>query len=288
MVYRIISPDTASTDAEGAYLQISKLVVPNGLMGLILGAMVFATASSVNTTLNIAAGVFTNDIYPQIKRKRSAFETMWVARTSTVFFGVMSIVIALCVSSMGGIVEVAFSLAAITGVALFLPPVWTLFSDNQTQLSVISTSVISLSINAAFKFFIPELLGISLDRSSEMFVGVIVPIFLLAIWELYYRFFSNTHNAAGNKQTVHGAGFSRSNVETPKASHSNDLQPSANEHGKKIIAIGIGGIGLIIFGLGLQADKGQNTILLVGTFVLALCITVYPKKTFNQHKDTHA
>ncbi|MDP2537106.1 sodium:solute symporter family protein [Alteromonas stellipolaris] len=292
MVYRIISPDIASTDAEGAYLQISKLVVPNGLMGLILGAMVFATASSVNTTLNIAAGVFTNDIYPQIKRKRFAFETMWVARTSTVFFGILSILVALCVSSMGGIVEVAFSLAAITGVALFLPPVWTLFSDNQTQISVISTSVISLSVNVAFKFFIPELLGVSLDRSSEMFVGVVVPIVLLIIWELYYRFIFTTQNSAGNKRPAQSERSSPSNVESSAAAiQLKDLRPSANddnEHGKKIIAIGIGGIGLIIFGLGLQADKGQNTILLVGAFLLVLCITVFPKKTFNQRKDTRA
>lgn len=291
MIYRIVSPDVSSTDAEGAYLQLSQMVVPDGLMGLILSAMVFATASSVNTTLNIAAGVFTNDIYPQIKRKRTSFETMWIARLSTVFFGVLSILVALSVSSLGGIVEVAFSLAAITGVALFLPPVWALFSNKQTQLSVISASILSLLVNMAFKFLTPNLFGISLNRSTEMFVGVIVPIFLLAFWEIYYHFSPKTGKKVASLNTEDVTDAQNSALQQSAPVGKNYLSPpnrKANEHGRKIIAIGIGVIGLIILSLGLQADKGQNTILVVSSFIICLCISIYPKQTLSKYKDTQS
>ena len=62
MIYRVIAPEAATVDHEGAYLLIAREVLPAGLVGLVIGGMVFATASSVNSTLNICAGVFTNDI----------------------------------------------------------------------------------------------------------------------------------------------------------------------------------------------------------------------------------
>ena len=45
-----------------------KQVLPIGLLGLILGAMIFATASSVNTTLNLSASVITNDIFKVLSK----------------------------------------------------------------------------------------------------------------------------------------------------------------------------------------------------------------------------
>ena len=63
MLYRVMNPDLAGLENEGAYLLICKAVLPVGMLGLMLGGMVFATASSVNTTLNLSAAVLTNDIY---------------------------------------------------------------------------------------------------------------------------------------------------------------------------------------------------------------------------------
>ena len=53
---------------------------------------------------------------------------MLVARLSTVAFGIISILIALLIQHMGGVVNVVISLAALTGVPLYLPVIWTLFS----------------------------------------------------------------------------------------------------------------------------------------------------------------
>jgi SSS family solute:Na+ symporter len=272
MIYRIISPDTATTDAEGAYLMVSQLVVPDGLMGLILGAMVFATASSVNTTLNISAGVFTNDIYKLIKKTASEKETMLVARLSTIVFGILSILVALSVTSMGGIVEVAFSLAAITGVALFLPPLWAMYSDRQTGLSVVLTSLVSLLINGFFKFFSPSIFDFSLSRSLEMLSGVVIPVVCLLAREVYARL-----NPSIEKTNL--PSIAASPVQETLEVDADPEQHSDNTHGRKVIALGVVAIGVIISFLGVQADKGQNSILIVGAAVLLLSVFIFPKKT---------
>lgn len=59
MIYRLIDPSLDSIGAEGAYLLMCREVLPVGLLGLMLGGMVFATASSLNATLNISSGVVT-------------------------------------------------------------------------------------------------------------------------------------------------------------------------------------------------------------------------------------
>ena len=56
---------------------------------------------------------------------------------------------------MGGIVNVVISVAALTGVPLYLPIIWTLFSKRQTEYSVITTTLVSLGANAFFKFITP-------------------------------------------------------------------------------------------------------------------------------------
>lgn len=55
MIYRIVNPSLSTIDAEGAYLMMCKEVLPAGLLGLMLSGMVFATASSLNATLNISS-----------------------------------------------------------------------------------------------------------------------------------------------------------------------------------------------------------------------------------------
>lgn len=267
MIYRVMQPDLSQTEAEGAYLLISQQVVPDGLMGLILGAMVFATASSVNTTLNISAGVFTNDIYSFFRKNISAKESMIVARLSTLLFGVFAVSIALMVQSMGGIVEVAFSLAALTGTALFLPPIWALFSKTLTGRAVLTTTIISLSVNCFFKFVSPTLLDFQLSRSPEMIVGVIVPILLLTFVELYNKF-RNT----SNEQYINYLKILASKPHDNTAIEDN----KQNHYGRKIIAMGIVMIGVFIIMLGLLAEHSQVLVTSVGLLIGILAFFVMP------------
>lgn len=130
MIYRVYNPGLEGLEAENAYLLMCKEAMPSGLLGLMLGGMIFATASSLNATLNISAGVFTNDIFKRLSPSTSEKGLMRIARWSTIGFGVLAIVVALLIPLMGGIVNVVISVAALTGVPLYLPLIWSLFSRN--------------------------------------------------------------------------------------------------------------------------------------------------------------
>ena len=119
MIYRIVNPSLSTIDAEGAYLMMCKEVLPAGLLGLMLSGMVFATASSLNATLNISSGVVTNDIFKRLFPQSSDKTLMRVARISTIIFGLLAIIVALLIPLMGGIVNVVISVAALTGVPLY-------------------------------------------------------------------------------------------------------------------------------------------------------------------------
>ena len=58
---------------------------------------------------------------------------------SHVSFGALAIAVALLIPNMGGIVNVVISVAALTGVPLYLPLIWSLFSKN-LNLSLIHIS----------------------------------------------------------------------------------------------------------------------------------------------------
>ncbi|MEO1010865.1 MAG: sodium:solute symporter family protein [Bacteroidota bacterium] len=273
MVYRVLNPELTGLADEGAYLLMCKEVLPIGMLGLMLGGMIFATSSSVNTTLNISAGVLSNDVYKHINPKASSDQLVKVGRIATILLGIITIIVALLVPYMGGIVEVVMSLAAITGGAMFLPPMWALFSKYQCGKSVLAITVISLFFNAFFKFLMPSLMNFSLDRAEEMICGVGIPIMLLAVYELYAR---------GNK--IATPQYDRYLVTVGGKESGFLMEPSSNgnKRGGRVIGIGIGSTGILILILSLIAKTEVGIVAFMGLLVLILGISIiYKNKSIN-------
>lgn len=134
MIYRVLDPSLTGLETEGAYLRMCMSVLPVGMLGLMLGGMIFATASSVNTSLNLAAAVLTNDVYQPLNPNAAPKTLMKVARIATLLFGLGTIGVAFMVPLAGGIVEVVLSIGAVTGGALYAPAIWGLFSKNKQDL----------------------------------------------------------------------------------------------------------------------------------------------------------
>lgn len=264
MIYRVLNPELTGLADEGAYLLMCKEVLPVGMLGLMLGGMVFATSSSVNTTLNISAGVVSNDIYKNLKPKASNEQLVKVARIATVALGIITIIVALLVPYMGGIVEVVMSLAAITGGAMFLPPMWALFSKYQTGKSVLSTTIISLMANVFLKFLMPLLINTSLNRAEEMIFGVGIPILLLIRHELHAR----------SKEMATPQYDKYESLISKKALNTDNVSAAGNKRGGRVIGIGVAITGLLILHLALIAENGAvlvgvmgGMVLLLGTFI---------------------
>lgn len=271
MIYRIYNPTLNGMADEGAYLLMCKEALPVGLLGLMLGGLIFATASALNGLLNISAGVITNDIYKRLKPQSTDAKQMKVARISTIVFGSVAILIALSITRMGGIVNVVISIAALTGVPLYLPVIWSLFSKKQTGRSVLSVTLISLLVNAVFKFILPLIFtGFKLNRAEEMTIGVSIPFLLLVVSEIWMRLHP-TPNKDYENYLIYQQEKERMGLEPKVLPEGESIKPEkdANAYGIKVMGIGVTTIGFVIDILGAQASNGNVLIISVGTVVMS-------------------
>lgn len=262
MIYRVIDPSLVGLESEGAYLMMCMAVLPIGMLGLMLGGMIFATASSVNTSLNLAAAVLTNDIYKPIFPNASNKQLMKVARLATLLFGLGTVGVAFMVPMAGGIVEVVLSIGAVTGGALYGPAIWGLFSKRQTGASILWVTGISLGVNLFFKFVSPMLLNLKLDRSEEMFLGVGLPLLLLAIYELWA-------GQRGKISSQYGY-FVKGKIEETDIDDNDSKRQ--NKYGIRVLGLAFIAIGSIFIALGINADRGAVYTLAMGVMITLLGI----------------
>ena len=266
MIYRVYNPSLSGLENEGAYLLMCKEAMPDGLLGLMLGGMIFATASSLNATLNISAGVVTNDIFKRMRPNASEETLMNVARISTWGFGIMAIIVALLIRSMGGIVNVVISVAALTGVPVYLPVIWSLFSKRQTARTILSATFIILAINLIFKFVTPHF-GLALDRTWEMIVGTAVPVILLAGIEVVLKakeFIAPEYMAYISGRNVRMRQENAGDTEESKRT---------DRFTQKVLGIGLGLSGVLITVLGFIAE--ENIVVPVAVGLVVTLIGIY-------------
>ena len=265
MIYRIYNPELNGLADEGAYLLMCKEALPGGILGMMLGGMIFATASSLNATLNISAGVFTNDIIKAIKPDLSNKSLIKIARSSTIGFGVLAVFVALMIPKMGGIVNVVISLGALTGAPLYLPILWSLFSKRVNTKVVLSTTVFTLLVNVVFKFFTGPWFGFTLNRTEETVLGVGLPIVILFVAELYFYFKNDTDPKHVEYKKLKAKEDEAEETEAHKQETKTD-----NSYSIRVMGLSIAASGLMIIILGILADFGHGLVISIGTLLLTL------------------
>lgn len=271
MLYRVYDPSLTGLDNENAYLLMCKEAMPNGLLGLMLGGMIFATASSLNATLNISAGVFTNDIFKRLAPAATDRTLMRVARISTLGFGLLALIVALLVKSMGGIVNVVISVAALTGVPIYLPVIWSLFSRRQNARTILGVTLVSLAVNLFFKFAAPSLLGLTLSRGAEMAVGAFIPVVLLALTEIWL-----------SVKGYEDPRYATYRMTTRKAEESDAAAiaagQKANRFTRRVLGLSIALAGILIIVLGLMAETSRFIPVGMGAVVLTAGLVIRYRK----------
>ena len=265
MIYKVLNPSLPGLENEGAYLLICKQVLPMGILGLMLGGMVFATASSVNTTLNLAASVITNDLFKTLRPNASLKQTMYVAKLSTVLFGIGTILVALLVPAAGGIVNVVLSVGAVTGCSLYGPIIWALFSKRHTGKSILGITLLSLSVNVLLKFFADELLGAALSRSSEMFLGSVLPLGLLAAYEICALI--------GKWESQDYLHYRQLVLNVPKEQ---TVEVEQNDFGFKVLATTLLLVGVLILILGFLTQESKMIVFIVGLLIVSVSSLIHP------------
>lgn len=261
MVYRIMNPDLAGLGSEGAYMMLCQRILPAGLVGLVLAGMISATSSKANTTINLAATVFATDLYKNLIRKNAGEkEQILVARIFTLLFGAGTVIIALMVPKIGGIVDFVLSIASIAGGAIFAPIIWSLFSKRQTAFAVVSVTIATLCINLFLKIGLPAIWNEKLSRTMETVIGQLFPLICLFFFELYYK--SKGFISVGAMQVNEHAGL-------PDEEQEADAKVQ-NRFGITVIAFSITLVGIGIVLLGLVSVKQSQVVAVVGSLIV-LC-----------------
>jgi Na+/proline symporter len=196
LVYRTIHPDA---NPEQSYMLMSRQALGPGMLGLMLAAMISATLSLVSGTLNVFANVFTFDIYKTFRPAASEKRLMNVGRLFTYVYGTIVTLIAVLIPVLGGAERVVVSILTLVISPLFIPSLWGLFSKRIGQKSVWISMGITYAIALIIKF------GFTTDgllthgesgnsiytyiqqhvRFVDAFVGLITPVTLLALIELF-------------------------------------------------------------------------------------------------------
>lgn len=269
MIYRVINPDLEGLGNEGAYMLMSQAVLPAGLLGLMLVSMVFATASSVNTVLNISAAVFTKDVWAALKPETGQHRLLQIGRWVTGIFGLLAVASALMVESFGGIVQMVLSIAAIVGGSLFLPPLWALFSRRQTAVSVLSATFIALGVNLWLNFVVPQMGGEPPSRALQMVIGVSVPVAILALFEIVFLLRGREDQRMAHYDAA-STRLSEARSYLVRQSDAGNVDHQANA----IIAASVLAIGAVIAGVGLFAGDAALMVTGIG-LAIALAALVF-------------
>lgn len=125
LVYRVVNSEA---DPEQAYILACQLVLPAGMMGLMVAAMVSATASMATTRLNVFAGAFTSEVYQRlINRTASETRLVLVGRIATIMLGGVVLAGALLIPRYG-YTSFIIEMNALLNGPLLLPTLWGLFS----------------------------------------------------------------------------------------------------------------------------------------------------------------
>ena len=273
MLYRAIKPIADNIDptalilqSEQAYMQMAQTVLPAGMLGLITISLIFATNSSVQGFLNISSGVITNDLYKAIYPNSNEKTLMRVARIATLFVGIVVIGMGMLIPFMGGATNVILSVASITGGAMYLPVMWTLFSKRQYSKTVLGATITSLIISLGYKFLLPAITGESLSTTTSMVMGVIVPVSIMVILEVWL--WITKKPALEYEQYQHYLSLKTDAVAA--APDNSDESDTENQFGKRMIGIGILVTAIIIGILGIISPAGRVYVVSTSLVLIAL------------------
>lgn len=191
MIYRVMEPGMAldldaaamTYNGEHAYVNISKLVLMQGMVGMMLAAMLSATLSNVSGVLNVYANVYTYDIWGHRKKNENAGEKklIWVGRMFTLVFGLVIIGLSLIIPFAGGAEKVVVTVLTMVMCPLYIPSIWGLFSKRLTGNHLIIAMLATWGIGIAGRLTIPaDVMSPSLIESIS---GCLIPVIILTIME---------------------------------------------------------------------------------------------------------
>ena len=131
---------------EAAFVAVAMAVMPNGLIGLLLCAMLGATLTSMDAGLNKNVGIFVRSLYKPVFRPHAPERhLLFVGKISTLIFGIIIILFALGINRFRtmGLFDLVNQFAANLLMPLALPLIYGLFVKRTPSWSAWSTALVA-------------------------------------------------------------------------------------------------------------------------------------------------
>ncbi len=132
MAGRVLFPDMArlwpqlSEPSEASFVTLALSLLPNGLIGLTISAILAATMTHTDTALNYLASILVRDVYMKLKKTFSRTvpgerQQLFVARLTTFTLGVLAIATAIIVQRTKGVFDFALMYYSWFGPSMMTP-----------------------------------------------------------------------------------------------------------------------------------------------------------------------
>jgi SSS family solute:Na+ symporter len=262
MAARVMFPDMSllwpqlTEPSEGAFVTLALTLLPNGLIGLTISAILAATMTSIDTQLNYLASILVRDVYAKLRATFSGSEPggkeqLTAGRITAFSLGILAIITAILVQRTKGVFDFALMYYSWFGPAMFTPVMLGLVYKNTPSWSAAASATAGLVV-----IFITNVLIDVTPYQYEVniFGGVGVAslvFFLSALWK--------------KKDTV--------NLEGQKALAVDLATPAVDEHLRwsgnalasyRIVGLLTIGIGVVVFALGfVPASLAVHAITLI-------------------------
>jgi SSS family transporter len=125
---RVLLPDISN--AKEVYALISLKILPVGLMGFVLAAILSSTMSTLGSEFNTLSGILTRDFYmKRLKPGLSEGEQIFWGRTFTAVIGAVTVLLAILFNQLQGfnLMDIMFRVFSAFGPAIMIPLVFGLF-----------------------------------------------------------------------------------------------------------------------------------------------------------------
>jgi hypothetical protein len=163
------------------------------------------------------------------------------------------------------------SVASITGGAMYLPVMWTLYSKRQNSYTVLGATITSLIISLGYKFILPIITGVTLSTAASMVMGVVVPVSIMTMLEIWLWITKKPTNEY-NQYQLYLSTITDAAAAAPDTSAEST---SENQFGKRMIGIGILVTALIIGILGIISPAGRIYVISTSLILIALGSTIF-------------
>jgi SSS family transporter len=182
---RSLPPDFA-TDKILPYFM--SLTFPPGIVGLVIASIMAASLSSVDSAINSCTSVLVIDIYNRLIRGKTTERSsasdahdVFVSRIATVGFGVLGTILAMNVSKIGSLLEIANKLINAFSGPLFGIYILAMFSRRATSTAALAAGVAGsltsyyVAYLSRIGFMWPSTLGFAATLAVGLIWSLVVP-----------------------------------------------------------------------------------------------------------------